>query len=292
MNKVKGFFALLGAAAILGSFGIWIRILNQDLNVSQQIILRNLIALVLASLLIVVLKKSLDTKGVSRKHLFLYMFSFPTSIVLFTLAILNTQITTAIFGLYIASLVFSLIVGVVVFSEKITGQKMIALLMVLAALAVYNWPFSVDKFLNTGFILGLGAGLAEGAANSFRKYLGGKLDKTFLVAIQAAGALILGSILTLVSRDFGLPDISATGWVVLIIFGVLLLVMTYLTLVGFSNFDLNLGTIVISSELFFGSVFAAVFFAEIPTNFQIIGGFLILLAIGILNIRFKPVRFS
>lgn len=287
MNRIKGFIALVGAALILGSFGIWIRFLDRELGVFQQIILRNAIALGFGVVLIFALKKKFDIKNVSKKHLFLYTFAFPTSIVLFTLSILNTQVTTAIFGLYVASLVFSLVAGVLVFAEKITPQKIAALVLVFVALAVYNWPLSIEKLTSVGFVFALGAGFAEGLANGFRKYLGGKLDKTFLIAIQAIGALILGLILTTAAGELSLPVISASTWVVLFIFGALLIAMTYLTLVGFSNFDLNLGTIVISSELFFGSLFAAIFFSEIPTFTQILGGLLIVAAIAVSSLKLK-----
>ncbi len=290
MNSINGFFALLLAGATLGSFSIWIRFLNTDLGPYQQIVLRNIIALLLSFLLIFLLKRKIDFKQISKKYLLAYTFAFPLSIVFFTLAVVMGKIITAIFGLYLASFLLSLVIGILIFGEKVTLKKVFALMLVLIALLIYILPFSLHNLLDRGFLFGLCAGCAEAAANSFRKYLGGRLDKLVLVALQGAGALILGLILVLAAGQFNIPTVSIFSWIVLLIFGVLLVLMTYLTLVGFSNFDLNLGTVVVSSELFFGPFFAALIFSEFPTYPQIIGGILILIAIIVLNVNFKRVK--
>ncbi|EKD57509.1 MAG: hypothetical protein ACD_57C00259G0003 [uncultured bacterium] len=290
MNKLKGFLALLLAGAMLGSFSIWIRFLNTDLGAFQQIVLRNIIAVLLSVLLILGFRRKIDFKQTPKKYLFAYTFAFPLSIVFFTLSVIMGKIITAIFGLYLASFMISLVVGITVFKEKVTFKKVFALALVLIALFVYTSPFSLNNFLDRGFLFGLLAGCAEAIANSFRKYLGGKLDKLVLVAIQGVGALILGVVLVVAVGQFSLPAVSTFNWSILFIFGSLLVLMTYLTLVGFSNFDLNLGTVVISSELFFGPFFAFLVFAEKPTTFQTIGAFLIIAAIVILNVNLDALR--
>ena len=50
---------------------------------------------------------------------------------------------------------------------------------------------------------------------------------------------------------------------------------------------LNVGTVVVSSELFFGPLFAVIFFSEFSTLFQIIGAAFIMLAIAIMNVKWK-----
>ncbi len=290
VNKLKGFLALLLAGATLGSFSIWIRFLNTDLGPFQQIVLRNIIAVIFSVLLILGFRRKIDFKQTPKKYLFAYMFAFPLSIVFFTLSVIMGKIITAIFGLYLASFMISLVVGITVFKEKITFKKVSALVLVLIALFVYTSPFSLHNFLDRGFLFGVLAGCAEATANSFRKYLGGKLDKLVLIAVQGFGALILGIVLVAVAGQFAIPAVSVFNWFILFIFGSLLVLMTYLTLVGFSNFDLNLGTVVISSELFFGPIFAFLVFAERPTTFQTIGAFLIIAAIIVLNVDFRTIK--
>lgn len=290
VNKLKGFLALLAAGATLGSFSIWIRFLNTDLGPFQQIVLRNIIAVLLSILLILGFRRKIDFKQTPKKYLLAYTFAFPLSIVFFTLSVVMGKIITAIFGLYLASFMISLVVGITIFKEKVTLKKVFALVLVLVALFVYTSPFSPYNFLDRGFLFGVLAGCAEAVANSFRKYLGGKLDKLVLVAVQGVGALVLGIVLVVAVGQFSLPAVSAFNWFILFIFGSLLVLMTYLTLLGFSNFDLNLGTVVISSELFFGPFFAFLVFAEKPTTFQTIGALLIIAAIVILNVNLDVLK--
>ena len=72
-----------------------------------------------------------------------------------------------------------------------------------------------------------------------------------------------------------------------LLFGLLLLIINYLLLVGFSNFDLNLGTIIMSSELAFASIFAFLLYKEIPTKYELIAVFFIILSIIVSHVSIK-----
>lgn len=72
---------------------------------------------------------------------------------------------------------------------------------------------------------------------------------------------------------------------VVLIFGLLLMLVHFLCTVGFQNFDLNLGTIVMSSEMIFTVIFGMIVFAEFPTILEIIGGIFISLSIVISNLK-------
>lgn len=290
MNRFKGFLSLLASGIILGSFGVYIRLLDQNLGAYQQIAFRNAIAFLFVLGLIFILRRSFALKGTSKLHLFGYAVSFPISIVLFTVSILETKVITTIFGLYLGSLLTSLVLGMVIFKEKITPIKIVALGFVLVGLVFYVWPFSVSGLFSLGLLLGIGAGIAEAVANSFRKYLGGKVDRFVLVSFQALGALLISAVLIVFAKEFSMPSFSVQTWLVGLWFGLMLVSMYYLTLVGFANFDLNLGTIVLSTELLFGPIFAIIFFREFPSVYQAIGAGLIMLAIVILNVNLKLLR--
>lgn len=122
------------------------------------------------------------------------------------------------------------------------------------------------------------SGLFDTLANSFRKYLSGKVDRFVLVVLQMIGGLILAVALMLVFGQTSMPSLSSFAWLVGAIFGVCLVAISYLTLIGFQYFELNLGEVVLSSELFFATVLAFVFFGETATVTEIAGGLLILTA--------------
>lgn len=286
MNKAKGFFALLICAVAFGTFGIYIRLLSRDFSNYQQIAFRNIVGLIVASMIIILTKQSFSSiKNVSPRYIILYGLSFPIAVVFFTLSILQTKIITTIFALYIGSLLTSLVIGILAFKEKVTQTKILSLLLAFAGLMVYAYPFTNTQIFNMGFIFGLLSGVVDTTSNSFRKYLAGKVDRFVLVTLQMIGGGLIALLLMQQTGQLFVTYISATSWIVGLLFGLSLVGVSFLTLIGFQNFDLNLGTIILSSELFFATIFAFLFFHEKPTVTELIGGLLIILAIAAVNIE-------
>jgi len=276
--KTKGFIALLLSAIIFASFGIWVRLLNQTLLPFQQIGFRNFIALIIALGIIFKTKPSLKAlHQVKPVWLGLYSISFTLAVVFYTLAILQTKIVTTIFALYLGSLVFSLILGVIFFKEKLNLIKILSLILVFIGLVVYAAP-NLSGFLSIGTGLALLSGFFDAIANSMRKFLSNKLPKIVLVVLQMLAGLAIATVLVAWNGQFNLPALSLQTWLVGLIFGLSLVGISYLTLIGFSNFDLNLGTVVLASELFFASIFSFIVFHEISSSYELLGGAIIILA--------------
>jgi drug/metabolite transporter (DMT)-like permease len=80
-----------------------------------------------------------------------------------------------------------------------------------------------------------------------------------------------------------LPSITPASWLIVIFFGLLIVAVNYLLLLGFRNFDLNLGTILLSSEMVFTPIFAFLAFGEAPSLYVIIGGVFIAASIVLVN---------
>ena len=289
MNKTKGFLSLLSAGLIFGSFGILIRILNQQLTSFQQIFFRNFVSFLLATLIILILKRKVSFKNASLLKITLFGVSLPLTIVLYTLSILKTKIIITIASLYIGSIVFSLLLGIIFFKEKITFQKILSIFFAIVGLIFFTSPFSLAS-LNIGLIYGVLSGFMDVISNSFKKHLSGKLDRFVLIAIQMFGGIIISLILMFYSKTLYIPQMSSQTIFVGLLFGLLLLTINYLLLVGFQNFDLNLGTIVLSSELAFASIFAFIFYKELPTRNELIAVFFIILSIIISHLNFKKIK--
>jgi drug/metabolite transporter (DMT)-like permease len=282
MKKLIGFSSLLLAAFIFGSMAILVRFLSADLTAYQQIGFRYSLGLVLAFGLIVLLKRKINLSKIPKKYLFLYALAFPLSVVFYTLSVYQTKVITTIFGLYAGSLLFSLLLGFLFFKEKMTLLKAVSLVTVFIGLLLYSYPFSLSQ-LNAGFGLALLSGVMDAVANSFRKYLSGKTDRLVLASIPMVGGLLVAGVFMTAAHQLSFQTISPLSWVLGLVFGGLVLSISYLTLVGFQNFDLNLGTIILSSELFFGPALAFLFFRERPSFFELSGGVVIMIAIIIMN---------
>lgn len=283
MNRLKGFLALLACAIIFASFSVLVRVLSTEMGLYQQIGLRNVLALMVAIGVVVTTKQTfISLKNVPVHLNLLYMASFPVSVVFYNLAVLDTKIVTAIFGLYVGSLISSLFFGIVVFKEKVTNLKLLSLALVSLGLISYTYPFNLS-LLSRGFYLALVSGFFDACANGFRKYLGGKVDRFVLVALQMIGGVVVAVTLGTLFNQLSLPTLSLAAWAISALFGLLLVAISYLTLIGFQNFDLNLGTVVLSSELFFGSLFAFLFYQEQSSFTEILGGTLIIVATVVAN---------
>lgn len=283
MKQYFGYLSLLLAALIYASFGIYIRVLNQDLSPYQQILFRGVIGFVLATALTLLLKRKFSIRGISKKALLGYMLIFPVAVILYVFSILNTKIATTLFGYYVGTLMTSLVIGKFFFKEPIHLIKKLSMLLTLVGLAVYTYPLSAESF-NLGLILALMAGFFDAFANGLRKYVAGKLDRIVLVALQLFGVAIVAVPFVLLTLDQGLPTISPISWLVGIWFGLMLLAINYLLLYAFSRFDLNLGTIVLSSELFFAAVMAFFVFGETIKLTELAGALLIVIATGLVGI--------
>lgn len=293
MNKKLGFTSLLLASASFGSFGIWIRLLSHELTTYQQIVFRNLIALVLAGLIILIGKRFLlDWKKVPKLNLLGYALAVPISVVFYNLGFLaGLKMAVATFAFYIGSIFFSELIGIIVYKDKITSIKVASLLLVIIGLFCFAWPFSKDS-LSLGFIAMLVAGLFDAVSNGFRKDLAGKMDKFILVSTTAVGGIIVSGVLSLFSHQSlsFMSNLSTTTWVVGILFGFILMAVNYLLLFGFQHFELGHGVIVLSAEMFFALIFGLIVFKEMPATNEVIGGLFIMAAVVIPNIEWKKTK--
>lgn len=298
MKKTLGFLTLLLAAISFGSFGIWIRLLSREMSVYQQIVLRNSFAFIIAILIVFVARqfRNIDWSRVKKVNLLFYTFLVPLSVIAYNISILNTKIAVATFAFYIGTILTGWFAGTVFYKEKLNMEKWFSLILVIIGLIFFVYPFS-NGSLNLGLIAGIISGIIDGAANGFRKDLAGKVNKLVLVLLTAIGGVFVSGIMMAhFQQGFSyLGSLSVSGWVIGAFFGSLLVIINYLLLVGFQNFDLGLGSIVLSLELLFATVFGFLFLKEIPTSRELVGGILILFANMIPNInlvlqkRLKPV---
>ena len=286
MNKTKGFLSLLSAGFLFGFFGILVRLLSDELTNYQQILFRSVVGFILASIIIVILKRKISFKNISLINLFFFAVSLPLTIIFYTLSILKTKIILAVATLFLGSILFSLVSGILFFKEKLTFKKGMAIISSIIALYYFTIPFSLSN-INAGLIFGVLSGFMDALSNTFKKHLGGKVDRFLLISIQMMGTIIVSLILMFYTKAFTFPIISPFILIIGLLFGFLLMLNNYLMLVGFHNFDLNLGTIILSSELLFASIFGYLFYKEIPTLNELIGGGLIAFSIIVAHLNFK-----
>lgn len=287
MKKTKNIIALLIAGITYGSFGVWIRFLSQDLTSYQQIFIRNFLGLVFAFAFILLFKERLNLMNVNKKHLALYAVSFPITQVFYTFSILNIKIGVALFAFFAASFITSFIVGKIYFSDKINTRKIVSLILAFLGITILSYKSLFGGFLNWGFILGLLSGCFDTITNTGRRLLGGKVDRFVLVAIQMVGGVVVAIILMFIFKQHIPTSVSSLTVLVAVFFGLLLMGLNILMNYGFKDFDLNLGTILLSIELFAAPILGYLFFRETLSGTDIVGGIFIFAGIIIANLPSK-----
>lgn len=286
MNTNKGFFSLLSCGLILAFFGLLVRFLSKYIGNFTQVSLRMWIAVLIVLPYFYFKKISLRAQP---KNIFLFstlILSFPLYIVFFTISIMNAKLANALFYLFTSSLLASYILGFFYFKEKINYQKIIAAILSVFGIIFLTYPFNfVQGYL--GIISGITGGFFWGLSNATRKFYTGKINRWLIILYQmiVGGAITL--LLAIIFKEFNANIWIFNTYALLLIFGVGLVLIQFLLFTGFENFKLNLGSIILASQLVFAQILGIFVLHEIPTFTELIGCVFIIVAIIISNLPKK-----
>ena len=283
-NNATGFVALLTTGFLFATTALFVRLFEAQSSVYQQVAYRDGVVLLAALLILLARRRPLGLRRSTLLPQIGFALSYGFTFLFFSLAVATTTLTTATFAIYLSSILVAVMMGAWLFGERLRRQDLWGLLLVAIGLVAFSFPFSLSETLGLGFVYGLLTGVAQSLANTFRKMVGEQVDRYALVATQAAGGTAVGVTAALLFDGTLLSDISLSLWPMLLLYSATNFAFAYLLLVGFQNFDLNLGSIVLSSELFFAILLGIIFYAEIPTPWQLTGSLLIMIAIVVINL--------
>lgn len=206
------------------------------------------------------------------------------AILFFVLSVQKTTIANTLFMSSATELIVAFLLGTFLLTEKLTSRKFVAIGLSLAGLALYS-----DALLggNAGLIFGLLAGATTGVCNLLAKKLKG-VDRNAVLRMQFGLGTVFVAILTLLfSADDIVRTVTFEGAAVTVLFAVILIIATHLVLYGFQHFDVNIASVVLSSQLAFGALIGFLVYREVPATHEIISGILIACAAIIGSIGYK-----
>jgi drug/metabolite transporter (DMT)-like permease len=282
MNK-KGSLALFTAAGIYATFGILIREMTKMFSDNGQVAFRFGVAFLIVFLMNLIRKKSMVLRGSILIRALSLGISFAIVLILFTISVNNTKIANSVFLLYAGSIISSLLLGTILFKEKLTKWKIIAVVISLIGLGLFSHEFIG---IGIGVITGFLSGIADGISNSLRKSLKG-VEKSSLLVYQFSIGAIFALVLGLLFGEVFVKTFVLSSILVGILFGVLQVGLNNLLLYGFQHFDVNVGTVILATELFFATILGFLVFGEVPLTNEIIGGLLIFTASIISSVDIK-----
>lgn len=288
-HKYIGEASLLLIGLLFGLSGVIAKYLSTWLDPYQVVEYRFFFAFITSLAVFAVSGQKLKFKKVNPKALLLFAITLPISSILFTLSIFNSTVSLAVFSFYIANLASSFVVGKYFFGEAITRNKKVALFFIVLAITAFTNPF--DHFvIRIGFVYGLLSGIFQTLASTFQKLVGQSADRASLLVLQTLAGVILSVAAIEFTGSNMLGSMPESAMLIAIFFGVIYLVIAYLFLVGFKYVNLQVGSILVSTELFFGPFFAYLLLSENLTNLEMIGGLFIALAVLFANRKEKKQR--
>lgn len=285
-NPQKGFLALLASGFILACFGLLTRWLNQYMGYFSQVGMRMMVAIILVLPYLIYKKTSLKIKIVNLPLFTTFILSFPIYIIFFTISVNTTKVTNAFFYLFLSSMLTSYVVGSLYFKERFDPKKIfVAALLIMGLFFFINSSSLTEGWV--GIITGLLGGLFWGISNATRKLYADKYDRSLVIILQ----MFFGSLLAL-SLSLLMGELQTSIWVpqtflLVSIYGFSMVVVQILLFVGFRNFNLNLGSIVLASQLVFVQIFGMFLLNEFSTTYEMVGILLVSTAVVLSNVEAK-----
>lgn len=288
-TKITGAEALFGAAFTYALTGILVREVAPMWGDKAQVVARFGLVLVLLGVYFLWHRQKLSVPKGKLPMMFGLGLVFAIMVLTFTSAIGKTTVANVLFVFYATNMISAFVLGTILLKENISRTKLLATGFALAGLAIYSGAIVGG---NMGIILSIVAGIGGGSTSLFSKWLAGA-ERSLVMAVQYGVATVFSGLLLLFSGDQIIRTASAQGSILIIVFALVIILGSYLTLYGFQNFDVNIGTVIMSTELVFAAGMAYFLYNEVPKSHELLGGVLIftgsIIGSGIFD-KSKPVE--
>lgn len=208
--------------------------------------------------------------------------SFTLVVLFFTAAIGKTTLANTLFTFYATNLIASFLFGTFILKENVSQTKLIAIALAIAGLSLYSKALVTG---NLGIIFGVLAGVCAGVSNVQQKLLG-SVNRDLVMRLQYGVGSAFSILVLFASRDEILRTFSWKDTILTAVFALVLILGSHLLLYGYKHFDVNVGTVIMSTELVFGAVLGLILFGEVPATHELLGGILIFAGsvVGSLNL--------
>ena len=291
-KKRIGTILIILAACFWGSMGIFVRkLVTYGFSSIQIVSIRLTLAAIIFSLILLI--KDRSGFKIELKDIPLFLGLGFGSILFFTIcyftAINMMSLSTAAILLY-TSPIWIMLMSLFVFKEKMTGRKVIALILAFGGCVLVS-GISGDGLTLIGFLIGLGSGLGYGLYSilgtiALKRYSPYTVT-TYTFIIAAVGSWFIskpGEMYSIFSAASDLPFLI----VFCIITAVVTAVIPFLAYtLGLRSVEASRAGILATIEPLVATLFGVIVFSEKLTIFSGLGIVLILSAVIVLNLKVK-----
>lgn len=283
MNRKAGFISLLVSSILFSTYGIFSRLLAQQFTVFQQLSFRYLIGIAIVLFIVYLLQhKSINFKKFLNLKIAVFALIIPFSFYFFIRAFVESKLSVSISGFYAGTILSSLFIGLLFLKEKLSVYGALGLILILFSFLFLN-NLDMRGIVTIGLVWGLFSGVLYGVESYIKKDAGTFTKEEILLVISVSTAVIM-FLFSFLNKETLPTALSGATFLTLSLFVSAALSAEYLTVLGFRNFDLYLGSIVMSLEIVFTIFVGMIFFGEVPTAAEFIGASLIILSVVITNL--------
>lgn len=285
MNRKLGYLCFVLAAFLYGSFGLFIRFLQADFNLYQQIFIRSFSALIFTIILVGALLPPGSRKFFKDPRVLSFGLVFPFSMFLWTTAVTMGSIHMSVFGLYTGSLVASPILSKILFKQRIAKKGIYSLLLSAVGVAFFCIGPS-EEFSFLALAISFIAGVFQALCLCYRRWLG-DINRLVVLLVQGVGGLLLIYLVLIFKGMDAFPNVGMQQYGIGFLFGAFVVLVSYLLLVGSKNLEISKGNVILSTELIWAALLAYLFLDEKIKLQGIVGMICIMTAVTLLIDKLK-----
>mgnify|MGYP001558670230 CR=1 FL=1 len=276
MNRTKGFIFLTSAAFFFAFSGILPRVLNNYLPPFLSNTIRTFMVCLI--ILPIVFKRWKSITKQDLPWIVAYTIASSMSFLFFYLSMTQIVVTTGLFIFYSISTIAGYILAKLFLNEKLTMPKIVSLLLsFVGILIIYQNSLVFSGSLFPVYFM-VASGFLYGVTNLCIRKIGSNYPVSQLNILYFATGSLISLVLSQIVFREAISGFTPISILFLIIFAIVNLLATISLINGFKNIDAQSGSIILLSEIPFGSIMAFLFFSQIPTIPVLIGGAVILVS--------------
>lgn len=279
-----GFFVLLSAAFFYASYGIFCKIIGNSFEPFTQAWTRGALTLVCFLILGFVTHSFTSFKRKDSKWLLIIGITAALSMAPTYYSLVNLHIGTALFIQYAATLITSYILGALLLHEKLFRVDILSLFFAFLGLLMVYWgDFKVNQILPV--LAAILSGVFFSIFYVFSKKINNQYSSIQINVVVYFFTVVINIIIALILQEKFNSNFVSIAWLGNIGYGIAGFLGAGLTLYGFKFMNAHQGSLVLLSEIVFGTLFGLFLFGEKIGLSALAGGGIIILAMALPNIQ-------
>lgn len=281
---------MLASTFIYSFFGVLTRLIGFKLPLFYASWVRNLTMLGILAVFLFVAKKWIKVNRRDFIWIFIRSVGGLMSFVGSYIAFFYIPLGLALFIFYAGSTIGGYFIGKVLFNEKLTFIKIISFFIAICGLIlIYSINFSGANILYATFALGGGLGVS--VWNTFSKKVSHKYSALQLNFLDTLNFIAMEFILSIALQEKWVKPEFSMLWFYMFLFILMFISTGQLMVYGYKHLNVHLATLIMLTEVLFGTILGFVVFKETLGILTLLGGGLIIFAIILPELRIKKPGF-